>query len=218
MSLPGLAGLPDSTDPIVQSQNKELIEQLAPKQAIISKAVIIQDGQAVCYIDFTDKGNQTDLLPHFSKTIPENFRSSISIHNLRACNEIEKENYSYLKDHFILEGTQTALIPFLAWAGGSALVGGGIGCLVGRLAKKEWVRWAFGGTALASFFGFFGMHIAHAETGRMFPAAYPIVLISTMGMTGGFVGAVICHEHEGDSHEHEGDSKVAHFFEEVEED
>ncbi len=74
-----------------------------------------------------------------SLTIPEDFRSSISIHNLRACNEIEKENYSYLKDHFVLEGTQTAIIPFLIGAGGSLLAAGGIGCLIGNRMRLDGV-------------------------------------------------------------------------------
>ncbi len=209
MNLPAFASLPDSTDPIVQSQNTELIEQLDPKKAIISKAVIIQDGQAVCYIDFTDKENQTDLLPSFSKPIPENFKSSISIHNLRACNGIELENYSYLKDHFILEGTQTAiipaLIPFFTGLGGSILGGGVIGCLIGNLTKGDEIpKLAF----LSTYFALFFTTVATGVlTGGKARWLYYSTNYWTQGaLGGGVVGVMVCNK---------ANFNIIHFFEDI---
>ncbi len=198
MSLPAFASLPDSADPIIQSQNTELMEQLNPKQAVISKAVIVQNGQAVCYIDFADSQNQEVLLPPFSKSIPENFRSSISIHNLRACNDIEKENYSYLKDHFVLEGTQTAVIPLIIGIGGPTLAGGGIGCLIGNLTKEDPTpTLIIGGVSLATMISFVPFE-AESALRYSFPVAH--------FTTGAFFGAVMCGM---------ANFNIIHFFENI---
>ena len=205
MSLPAFASLPDSTDPIVQSQNRELIKQLDPKKTIISKAVIIQDGQAVCYIDFTNKENQTDLLPYFSKTMPENFRSSISVHNLRACNEIEKENYSYFKDHFVLEGTQTAVIPFLIGAGGSFLGGGVIGCLIENLTKEDEIpKLAFLSTYFALFSTTTATGVITKGKARWLLSSPNLFAQGALG--GGLVGVIACSN---------SNLNIIHFFEDI---